>query len=240
MRKLLLSITLMLAICSIAQAHYLWISTDRQGEVGQEQEVKVHFGEYTYGVIEKVDGEAFAKVENFKLWVHSADGKVEALTVIPQEDHYVATFTPSTMGTYTIVLNNNEIDVIDYSQYDFGIFKTHYHAVAKVQVGEAVGTTAAANPRGITVKDRSVSADTVQLQVLFQSEVLPEAEVVVYVNDLWSKTLTADEQGMVSFALPWNTTYVVEVTKKEEVPGKYKEEPYEFIWHCVTYALTKN
>ena len=74
----------------------------------------------------------------------------------------------------------------------------------------------------------------------FDVENLPKNEVNIYVSDLWSKTLETDENGIVSFKLPWNTKYILETTHKEEVPGIYKNESYQFIWHCVTYTIPAN
>lgn len=220
-----------------ANAHYLWLETNGSGKSGQEHEVRVHYGEYTYGVIEKVQGEAFPAVAKFTLWVIAPDGTKIELKTTPKEDHYLASFTPSQNGVYTIALNNNEIDVIDYTQYDFGIFKTHYHSTAKVQVGNTDADTQAINPEGIVVKQLANNGDDVKLQVLYKGQPLTQNELQVYVADLWSKTLHTDDNGEVSFALPWDTKYIVETTTKEEVPGTYKGEEYEFIWHCATYCI---
>lgn len=220
-----------------ANAHYLWLETNGSGKSGQEHEVRVHYGEYTYGVIEKVEGEAFPLVSKFTLWVIAPDGTKTELKTAAKEDHYVAHFTPNQNGVYTIALNNNEIDVIDYTQYDFGIFKTHYHSTAKVQVGNSDADTKTINPEGIVVKQLAQDGDEVKLQVLYKGKPLAQNELQVYVADLWSKTLHTDDNGEVSFALPWDTKYIVETTTKEEIPGTYNGEAYEFIWHCATYCI---
>lgn len=222
-----------------SNAHYLWIETNGSGASGEKHEVRVHFGEYTYGVIEKVEGEAFPSVANFTLWVIAPDGSKTALQTEAKEDHHLAHFTPNKGGVYTVVLNNNEIDVIDYTQYDFGIFKTHYHSTAKVQVGKSDGDTQTANPNGIVVKQLENDGEEIKLQVLYKGEPLPNNELKVYVADLWSKTLYTDEHGQVSFKLPWETKYIVETTLKEEVPGSYNGKDYQFIWHCATYCIKR-
>ncbi|MEO9511694.1 MAG: DUF4198 domain-containing protein [Flavobacteriaceae bacterium] len=220
-----------------ANAHYLWIETNEIGALGQSHEIRVYFGEYTYGVIEEVKGEAFPSVSKFKLWVVYPDGKKEVLEGTPQKDHYTTSFIPKQTGTYTVVLNNDEIDVIDYTQYDFGIFKTHYHSTAKVQIGKTDADTHAANPEGIVIKKLASDTNTVKLQVLYKDKPLVNHELAIYVADLWSKKLDTDENGKVVFALPWKTKYIVETTMKEEVPGTYKKESYQFIWHCATYCI---
>lgn len=234
-RILILSLLIIAAIP--ASAHYLWVETSSTGELNKEQAIKVHFGEYTYGVIEKVGDDAFNAVKDFTLYVIDPKGKRTALEVTAQMDHYSASFTPQKKGTYTVVLDNDQIDVIDYTKYDFGIFRTHYNSMAKVQVGEGEANTAAQNESGIAIQ-RLVADSGVKLLVTYKGEPLVENEVKVFVADQWSKTLETDENGTVSFDLPWESKYIVETTIKEEVPGQFRGEDYEFIWHCATTCIT--
>jgi len=236
MKKLIATLLLITLPVLSASAHYLWIETNGKGALGQAQEIRVHYGEYTYGVIEKVEGEAFPLVSKFTLWAIAPDGTKTPLSTVAKEDHYLASFTPSQKGVYTIALNNNEIDVIDYTQYDFGIFKTHYHSTAKILVGTD-GDTKTASPDGIVIKQLENDGEVIKLQVLYKGEPIAKNELKVYVSDLWSKTLFTDDNGEVSFALPWNTKYIVETTTKEEIPGTYNGDDYEFIWHCATYCI---
>src|SRR5690606_5379826 len=235
--KKLIALAVLLLTTANSFAHYLWIETAVNGKIGEQQIVKVHMGEYTYGVIEDVVGEAFQGVNNFTLWAVSPSGKKIALKTTAQKDHYSAVFTPKENGTYTLLLNNDQIDVIDYTQYDFGIFKTHYHAVANFTVGKGQNDTAAQNENGITVKRIATADKQVKLQLLFKGQPLAKSEVKIYVKDLWSKTLETDQDGYISFGLPWDTKYILEATHQEEVPGTYKGEDYEFVWHCVTYCI---
>lgn len=237
MKKLLLTISAVLLISTSSFAHYLWIETNSIGTINQDQEIKVHYGEYTYGVVEEVKGDAFLKVQNFTLWISDPLGNKTELKTTAENTYYKATYKPELNGTYTVYLNNNAIDVIDYTQYNFGIFKTHYHSVAKIVVGNKQSETTADNQNGITLKDISENNTNITLKVLFKNNPLQNNEVKIFVADLWSKTLQTDENGNVSFKLPWNTKYIIETTYKEEIPGKYNNENYQFIWHCVTYTI---
>lgn len=230
-------VTFLFALAAMPSfAHYLWIETSAKGQLNQAQEIKVHFGEYTYGVIEKVGEDAFNAVKDFKLFVIAPNGKKTELKVRAAADHYLATFTPKKNGTYTVVMDNDQIDVIDYTKYDFGIFRTHYNSIAKVQVGDEKAATAAPNETGIAIQ-RLVADSGIQLLVTYKGEPMVENEVKVFVADQWSKTLETDENGMVSFDLPWESKYIVETTIKEEVPGQFRGEDYEFIWHCATTCI---
>ncbi len=239
MKRSFATIIVILLAAGHSFAHYLWVETHSRGKVGEEHEIRIYFGEYTYGVTEKVEDEAYSKVKDFTLWVVNASGKKTKLKPKSRATYYLAAFTPEAEGTYTVMLDNDNIDVIDYSQYDFGIFKTHYHAVAKVQVGEKLSETVAGNQAGVTVKNVPAEAGMIKLQVIYKNEALPKNEVKVFVADQWSKTLETDENGYVSFNLPWPTKYIVEITKKEEVPGNYRGTDYKFIWHCVIHYLTQ-
>src|SRR5690606_12738447 len=130
--------------------------------------------------------------------------------------------------------------VIDYTQYDFGIFKTHYHSIAKVEVGNSVKETVAQNPEGLAIVDvsaKDAKSDKATLKVLYKGQPVKENEVTVFVADQWSKKVYTDANGMVTFDKPWKTKYVIEVTKKEEVPGSFNGKDYQFIWHCATYNI---
>lgn len=225
-----------------ASAHYLWVESAAMGRVGKAQSVKVFFGEYTYGVVEDPNGEHFPAVANFKVWAISPSGKMQKIETAKAVNCYEGSFVPNEKGTYTLVLDNNEIEVIDYTKYDFGIFKTHYHSTARVEVGnEVISSAEDTNPDGLAIVDLSSTVPSqgreVILQVLYKGESAKDLELSVYVKDMWSKKLKTDETGQVKFALPWDTKYTVEVTMKEEVPGTFKGKAYEFIWHCATYCI---
>ncbi|MDN3594300.1 DUF4198 domain-containing protein [Zunongwangia endophytica] len=237
MKKLSL-IFLFLLCYSTSFAHYLWIETNPSGKLNQEQNVKIHYGEYTYGVIEKTDGEAFKSVAKFEVWVIHPDGTSTKLNLDKKEDYYSGSFTPTTNGVYTVQLKNDNIDVVDYSEYDFGIFKTYYQSFAKVKVGKT-DAASTITEHGLSIKELPHKNEEKILQVNYKGQPLKEQEVKIYISDLWSKTLTTDAEGEISFKLPWNTTYTVETTKNEEVPGTYNGEDYEFIWHCATYCFPK-
>ncbi len=232
-----------LLIQATASAHYLWVETNPTGKLNKTHEVKVRYGEYTYGAIENTDSEAFEKVNNFKLWLLNPSGEKIELQTEKGKDYYYTQFTPEEKGAYTVILNNDLVDVLDYTEYDFGIFKPQYHAKATVYIGNANrNTKKSTNEKGLELINLTQKAfkkgTEVNLKVLFKEEILKEQEVVISISDLWSKTLTTDENGEISFVLPWDQTlYTIETTYNEGTPGKFNDEEYEFIWHCATYAI---
>ncbi len=240
MKKSIL-LLLLLLVSANSFAHFMWVETNPVGRINKKQEVKAFFGEYTYGVQEKVADEAFGKMKNFEVWVISPSGEKTRLQMTPGDLFYSGSFEPKGNGTYTIVLNNNNIDVIDYTQYDFGIFKTHYHATAKVEVGGTAADTAAANPQGLAIVDITKKLHTdkgeTAFKVLYKGQPVKDQEVTVFITDQWSKKVYTDKDGIIKFSLPWGVKYVMETTKKEEVSGSFNGKEYQFIWHCATYCI---
>jgi uncharacterized GH25 family protein len=227
--------------CGSAMAHALWIETAATGSANKKQEVKVFYGEYSYSIFEEVGGDTFNKVKDFELWAVAPNGEKTLLTLTPSAKYYSAWFTPKANGTYTIVLDNNKIDVLDFTQYNFGIFKTHYHATAKVNVGNKAAETATVNPDGITITDVTATNPAkdgaTTLRVLYKGQPAKDIEVAIEIGDQWGKKLKTNDKGEVRFTIPFKATYLAEATTKEEVPGTYNGKEYQFIWHCATYTL---
>lgn len=241
MKKIFLLVAL-LAFSASSFAHMMWLETSPTGKTNQKQQVKVFFGEYAEGLFEKTAGDSFNKVKKFTLWAVAPNGEKTKLETIAADTYYSAYFVPTTNGTYTIVLDNNEIDVLDFTKYNFGIFKTHYHCISKVEVGTKTNETAAINPEGLTLVDVSKTLHKlngeVTLKVLYKGKILKDKEVDLLLKDHWSKKVKTDSDGLIRFSLPWDTNYVVEVTNKEEVPGKYNGLDYQFIWHSTSYLIS--
>lgn len=240
MKKVVLTLLFLFAISPIF-AHYIWLETAPTGKINKEHFVKVYFGEYTHGKLEKVNDEAFKNVKEFTLWLVSPNGKKQNLTVVPHENYYEASFVPTKNGTYTIALDNKNMKVLDFTKYDYTIFKPQYHAKTKVIVGNSIANLKETNTNSIEIIDVSKTPfsknSEVTLQVFYKGKPLAKNEVSIFIQDLWSKKLTTNKKGEVTFKLPFKTTYTVETTFEEKTPGKFKGKDYELIWHCATYCV---
>ena len=217
-------------------AHFVWIETAEAGEIGESQEIKIFWGEYDDGK-EAADGKSFTKIKDFELYVIQPNGKKTVLTAKPNGDHFLSTYTPDKNGTFTIILNHNKIPVYDLSKYGHGIFKANYHATAKIQVGDKTGETVVENPNSISVQNLSESSDVLKIQAMYRGEPMAKTEIVVMVAGGWTKKLKTDENGYAIVKLPYQTTYVMEVTYKEEVAGSFEGVDYNYIWHCCSLSV---
>ncbi|SFW26301.1 Uncharacterized conserved protein, contains GH25 family domain [Sinomicrobium oceani] len=237
MKKIVLALIAVFGLQQ-ANAHFLWLETKASGKLNKSHEVKVFFGEYSYGEREKTDGH-FTYAQDFTLHLVGPDGRKTTLDKKAAADHYSASFTPEKPGVYRVILTNDNVDVVDYTQYDLGIFKTEYAAVATVHVGKGTLDDAKATELSkLEVLPVSEGAE-VTLQLWYEGKPLAENELKVFLPGGWEKTLKTDEQGKVSFAMPWNERYVVETSYKEQVTGTFKDKDYEYIWHFTTYSFDK-
>ena len=226
----------LLFLSKSAFAHYLWIETAATGKQNQKQEVRVYFGEYAYGVIEEVNGDAFKGVSDFKLWLVDPSGKKIQLNTAAKDDHFAAAFTPTKQGAYLVFVENRTIDVLDYTEYDFGIFKPEYQAFQQIKVETEKPLAVEKFSEGLLIKEIANTAEAVKLQVFYKGKPLVAGEATLSMNDLWTKKLTTDKDGYLNFKKPFETKYILEVTHNEKVPGKFKGVAYEFVWHCATFC----
>lgn len=237
MKKLILLTIAVLALQQ-ANAHFLWLETGAKGTLNQSHEVRVYFGEYTLGEREKTDGH-FTYAEEFTLHLIGPDGEKTKLDSKAASDHYTASFVPKASGVYRVVLTNNNVEVVDYTEYDLGIFKTEYTSVATVHVGSETGGDKKASSLSKLEVVPVEEGEEVTLQVLYDGKPLAENELKVFLPGGWERTLHTDKAGKVSFALPWSERYVAEISYKEQEPGTFKGKDYEYIWHFTTYSFGK-
>ncbi|WP_074407460.1 MULTISPECIES: DUF4198 domain-containing protein [Aquimarina] len=238
MRKITGLVIILLLCTTKTFAHFFWIETNPNGAINQEHEIRIYFGEFASGVIEKTDGEVFQNAQHFTLWVVDQQGNKIKLETKAKSAYHVANFIPKSEGTYSIVLDNKKYKVLDYTQYDYGIFRPQYHSVAKVEVGKnTTHKTVAINPESIAIVDLSTTSKQAKLQILFKDKPLAEAEVTLFIKDDWSKKVKTDKNGMITFSLPFETRYVIEATHEDKKPGTYDSVAYQFTWHCAVYTI---
>ena len=76
-----------------------------------------------------------------------------------------------------------------------------------------------------------------QFQVSYQGKPLAQAKVNAVVQSGWSKEAYSDEQGLVSFALPWKGRYVLEVHHEDKTAGQRNGEAYDKAMFVTTLSL---
>jgi len=74
----------------------------------------------------------------------------------------------------------------------------------------------------VAVAHGAVAAGPFASMILFRGAALPKVEVTLTAVSGWSLKETTDDQGKVSFRLPWKGTYGLLVRHKDAKPGKRK------------------
>ncbi len=235
--KKLLFLLLLLSPLHQVYSHYLWIETPTQALLNKQQTVKIKYGEFAYNEVEETSTAVFLKVKDFELWLIDPDGEKKELKTVAKNDHYEAVFTPKKAGSYTLYLDNKKMEVVDSSQYNFGIYKPQYHATAKINVGKNYNTNHITNLDGLEILETATTNRQITLQVRFKNLPLVKSKVMLFFKDGWSKEVETDENGAITFTLPWQTSYAVEVIHIDKTPGTFNQIPYEFIWNCATYFI---
>ncbi|MBW3520383.1 DUF4198 domain-containing protein [Flavobacterium sp. NKUCC04_CG] len=236
MKKILI-LLLLLSPFTEAFSHYLWIETPAQTAQNKQQIIKVKYGEFAYNEIEEASNAAFLKVKDFELWLIDPDGEKKELKTIANGDHYEAVYTPKKAGTYIVYLDNKKMEIVDSTQYNFGIYKPQYHAKAKINVGKSNKSDHHTNHDGLEIIETASVNQQITLQVRFKNLPLTKSKVMVFFKDGWSKEQETDEKGEITLTLPWQTSYAVEVIHIDKTPGTFNQLPYEFIWNCATYFI---
>lgn len=209
-------------------AHALFLETATQGQAGKGHHVTIYYAE--------PDGERelvkdwWADVSAFELWLHLPDGTTHQLEVIPDLDHFTATFIPDDPGMYHLSISHTVNQIAGKTQYVF-------NASAHVQVGKTRTKSDWNLPIDQVVEidhdARLKSKRDVSLHYQIQEKPAVNATLSVFSPAGWSKVVKTNSEGSASFIPEWKGTYWIEAIHKSEVSGK----PYEHVVQIYTTQL---
>lgn len=202
-------------------AHALWVDTNTQGKKGISQSVKVYFAEVGEK-LEPLNGQEWAMVKNFELWLQSPKGELSRLEVAPQEDYYLANFTPQEDGVYQVIVKNTSIGALNFPNTP--PFIPYFYAKSNVQVGNIKSK--------VTNYELPLNFNLIQKKI---NLVIPEyaagkAEVTLFTPSGELKTFKNLQNGLLDFDFVEKGVYQIELQIKDERPGK----DYEFAFHTLT------
>jgi uncharacterized GH25 family protein len=78
-----------------------------------------------------------------------------------------------------------------------------------------------------------------QFQVSYRGKPLAQAKVNAVVQSGWGKEAWSDAQGLVSFPLPWQGTYVLEVQHTDKTAGQRGAQAYDKAMFVTTLSLVQ-
>ncbi|MGO4291683.1 hypothetical protein [Chitinophaga sp. RAB17] len=233
MKKLLFSVILCCSLQSLF-AHALWIETVTTGKIGQPQEVKVFLGEYADNQRDSIQN-WFSNMTAFTLYLVTPDGQKEALTVVPDGNHFKATFTPKVAGTHVLSIDHTV-------QAVYGESKIHYYALGLVKVnGSLKGTDNVQAYTDFALLANHSKAPKLhqpeKVQLSYKKAVPAAGEVTVQSPEGWAKKFKTGQQGDITFSPAWPGRYMLEGTYTEATSGQHEGKDFKSVWHCVTYCM---
>ncbi|OEF97742.1 DUF4198 domain-containing protein [Desulfuribacillus alkaliarsenatis] len=109
---IILVVTLVLSMASMASAHELYFVDLEEGKMGEEIELKLWWGHFPHNP--DPESAYFNSIPEGELYVHTPDGKEIALELTQQDDHYSASFIPETGGDFQVIFKHDR-GIIDWA-----------------------------------------------------------------------------------------------------------------------------
>jgi hypothetical protein len=208
------------ASSTLAQAHQIWI------EQPAGQAAVIRFGEFGENLREVSPG----LLDNF--------GKPTA-TLISVKGERSADAAKSASGfTLPFKAGQGETIVAEDPAFPLRKFKrddrevtSWYRPAARYATGFA-----AQEPR-LTL-DIVPAGQPGTFKVFFKGQPLPKARVAIVVQSGWAKEARSDDQGAVSFDLPWKGSYVLEASYIDRTPGERPGPNGAELYDGINYVTT--
>ncbi|WP_398478281.1 cobalt ABC transporter substrate-binding protein [Tardiphaga sp.] len=220
MKKLSLAIIAMLGEVTSAHAHQIWI------EQADGENAVVRFGEFGENLREASPGllDKFAKVTS---------------TLIASKGEQKSDATKTANG-FTLPFKAAAGDSIVAEDASYPLFQTKqqdkqitgwYYPAARLITGFA-----AQKPK--LVLDLVPTGQDGEFKLFFKDQPKAKTKVTLVTQSGWSKEANTDEQGIVTFDLPWKGTYVAEVSFNDRAVGERAGANGVEKYDGVSYATT--
>jgi len=231
--KTLTFLTLSILFCFITinlSAHALWIETANTGKIGQQQTVKVYYGEYAANERENIS-KWYSDVKEFTLWLVGPDQQRTQLKLTADSNSFTSSFTPDKNGSYNLEVSHEAKEL-------GGTTKYHFLASTNVNVGKSGTATVNNNVLNLKIDNNTPKVNqTVKLTAFLNKEAAKAKTVSIFSPAGWAKETKTDTNGTIQFMPIWPGTYVIEIAEFQKVKGEHHGKVYEAIWQGATYSF---
>ncbi len=201
--RLLLAVAALVATSGVAQAHQVWLDRDGVG-------TKLYFGEFGDNLREVSPG-FLDKLTLVSATVVSAKGEKAVASKKDRDGITIAGRAENGDAMVAVDLGYPLLESKDGSK----TVRTAWTPAARY-----VPVLGPQQPK--LVLDVVPTNSSGEFQVVYRGAPLAKAEVSLVALSGWSLSGTTDEQGKISFRLPWKGTYALLVRHKDAAPGKRK------------------
>jgi hypothetical protein len=220
MKKFSIAVIALLGVLSPAQAHQVWI------EQPDGQNAVVRFGEFGENLRETSPG----LLDKF--------GKVTATLISPKGEQKADAAKSASGFTLPFKAAAGDAIVAEDASYPLYTWK---------QPGKDVRNwffPAARLITGFAAQPPKLALDLVptgkpgQFKLVFKEQPKAKTKVTLVTESGWSKEAHTDEQGLVTFDMPWMGTYVAEVSLNDSTAGERAGTGGPEKYDAVSYATT--
>lgn len=204
-----------------AGAHQLWLEQNAQS-------ASLYFGEFGDNLREVSPGLLDKFVQpSFTLLSSKGERELEA-----SKSANAFVLPARAAGGDSIVAEENAYPLLERKTGDL-VTRTAWTPAARL-----ISNTSAQAPK-LTL-DIVPTGKAGEFKVYYQGKALAKTKVGAVAQSGWAKEAYSDEQGLVSFALPWRGTYVLEVHHTDKTPGQRAGKPYDIASFVTSMTLQQD
>lgn len=230
MKKYLLHIFAFFIGSIAMHAHTVWIETNPTARANKPHEVKVFFGEPDSPTFTE---KWFSNIKDLELVLTHPSGRREILSKTQKESHYVAFFTPSEKGIYTLSVNHLVKDT-------FKEMKITYQSVAFVSVGKPENKELILGDLPLQLSfDTEIPKvnGTKIFKVLKEGNVAGKERVSITSQNGWAMAYRSDSNGKIKFKPLWKGKYLVEYSWSKKEEGEHHGKAYKTNYHTINHLI---
>lgn len=228
--KILSSICICLAV-HLTYAHTMWMQANNTADKGSEQEIKVFFGEFSWGKPSNT-AKWFSDIKDYQLMVTEPDGTTAILSKKRQDSlYYVTDFTPAQKGVYTFSFKHVVADV--YKDKKITYISSAYIAVDggkkdQLVVGEGTYQLSIPDP-----------AKPTHIIYLVDGKPAPDMELeIAKENSKDVLTVKTNDKGELQFPKEWKGNFLIELPDSKQVaPTEHNGQTYEYDYKVFCYYV---
>ncbi|KIZ39119.1 MULTISPECIES: cobalt ABC transporter substrate-binding protein [Rhodopseudomonas] len=221
MKKLSLALIALFGVATSAQAHQIWI------EQADGQSAVVRFGEFGENLREASPG----LLDKF--------GKPTATLIAAKGEQSADAAKTATGFTLPFAAKAGDSIVAEDANYPLYTWKQQdkevrnwFHPAARL-----ITDFSAQQPK-LTL-DLVPTGKAGQFKLVFKDQPKPKTKVALTTQSGWTKEAHTDEQGLVSFEMPWKGLYVAEVSVNDRTAGERAGEKYDAVSYATTVTYVK-
>jgi len=211
-------------------AHAIWIESSPTGVKGQQQSVRVYYGEYEHAQIEKTT-DWYSDLIRLEVYLVQPDQSRVKLSLTDKGKWLEAYFIPTTEGTYTIYTSHAAKDMWEEKRFQF-------ISSVMVQVGKSQNPSESIPAYCLLTSARKyIRGDKVNIALSKKGNPLTDKEVAIMAPQGWVKKVKTDAQGNLNFDAELTGIYIIEYGQNEDGPGNWNGNSYKETWQTVTTTI---